>query len=106
MNRALINLPRTARRGDIVEIRVLIAHPMESGFRAGADGALLPRNIITRFTCRYRGVEVFSAEFYPSVAANPFLSFPLIAEESGELLFTWTGDHGFEQSETATLAVE
>jgi sulfur-oxidizing protein SoxZ len=105
MARALINLPRTAKRGEVIEIRTLIQHVMETGYRPGVDGVVAPRDIITRFTCLYGNEEVFSAELSPAVAANPFLSFSLVAAESGMLAFTWTGDNGFEQTETRSLIV-
>lgn len=105
MARALITMPATAKRGDVVEIRTLIAHPMETGYRAGEDGAIQPRNLIRRFTCHYDDVLVFSADLFPAVAANPFIAFSTLATASGTLRFTWTGDKGFTQTETASLAV-
>jgi sulfur-oxidizing protein SoxZ len=105
MARALITMPTTAKRGDVIEIRTLIAHPMETGYRPGADGAILPRNLIRRFTCHYDGVLVFSAELFPAVAANPYLSFSTVATASGTLRFAWTGDNGFAQTETTALTV-
>ena len=73
MARALITMPATARKGEIVEIRTLIAHPMETGYRRGDEGSVLPRNLIRRFACRYDGELVISAELHPAVAANPQL---------------------------------
>jgi len=105
MARALVTMPATAKRGDIVEIRTLIAHPMETGYRAGEDGVIQPRNIIRRFTCHYDDVLVFSAELFPAVAANPFIAFSTVAVASGTLRFTWSGDNGFTQAETTSLAV-
>jgi sulfur-oxidizing protein SoxZ len=105
MARALITMPSTAKRGDVVEIRTLIAHPMETGYRAGEDGKVMPRNLIRRFTCHYDEVLVFSAELFPAVAANPFIAFSTVATASGTLRFAWSGDNGFTQTETASLAV-
>lgn len=105
MARTLVNMPRTAKRGEVIEIRVLIAHPMETGFRTGADGRQLPRDIITRFTCRYNGQTVFSAALFPSISANPYIAFHTVATESGSLAFSWEGDHGFAQVETLALTV-
>ena len=105
MARALIHVPSTARQGEVVEIRTLIAHPMETGYRAGADGRTLPRDIIRRFTCRYNGEVVFSADLYPAIAANPYLAFSVVADASGNLNFTWEGDNGFAQTESATINV-
>ncbi len=105
MARTLINVPASAKRGEVIEIKTLIQHPMETGFRPGANGSILPRDIITRFTCTYNGEEVFSAELFPATAANPFLTFTTVATESGTFRFTWTGDNGFQQTETATIVV-
>lgn len=105
MARALINLPKTAKAGDIIEIKTLISHPMETGFRPGPDGRILPRNIITEFLCRFEGEEIFRAELFPAASANPYLTFTTIATRSGTFQFTWRGDGGFDQTEAATLTV-
>jgi sulfur-oxidizing protein SoxZ len=105
MARALINMPASARRGEVIEIRTLIGHPMETGYRPGAEGKVLPRNIIRRFTCRYNGEPVFSAELFPAIAANPYLAFHTVATDSGTLSFTWEGDNGFVQTETVAITV-
>jgi sulfur-oxidizing protein SoxZ len=109
MARVLINMPKTAKRGELIEIRTLIAHPMETGYRPGEDGAIQPRNLIRRLSCRYvdgrEEVEVFSAELFPAVAANPFISFFTVATGSGTLRFQWEGDNGFAQTESVALTV-
>ena len=106
MARALIKVPTTAKRGDIIEIKTLISHPMETGYRTGTNGTTIPRNIIQTFTCIYNGEEIFRAELSPAIAANPFLSFFTVARDSGTLEFRWTGDNGFASSETAAITVE
>lgn len=105
MARTLITAPTTARRGDVIELRTLIAHVMETGFRPDANGNTKPRDLITHFSCRYNGEMVFSAELYPAVAANPYLVFTTVATESGTLSFEWQGDNGFKQSESVKLTV-
>jgi sulfur-oxidizing protein SoxZ len=104
--RVLINAPRTAQRGQVFEIKTLIQHPMETGYRPGASGEVLPRDIVRRFACAYNGEEVFAAELSPAIAANPFFSFATVATESGALTFTWTGDNGFHQTEVRPISVE
>jgi sulfur-oxidizing protein SoxZ len=106
MARVLINVPATARRGEIVEIKALISHPMESGYRVGFNGALIPRDIIQLFTCIYNGEEIFRAKLSPAIAANPFLSFFTTAVESGNIEFRWSGDNGFVATASAAIAVE
>jgi sulfur-oxidizing protein SoxZ len=106
MSRVVGNLPKRARRGEIIEIRTLAGHSMETGFRRTQLGELIPRNIITRFTCSYNGVEVFSADLHPAVAANPLIAFSTVATESGTLEFRWSGDNGFSAAHTASITVE
>ena len=105
MARVLINVPKTAKRGEIVEIKAMIAHPMETGHRQRADGQNYPRQIINRFVCTYDGEEIFRAELFPAVAANPFIAFSTVATQSGELAFTWTDDAGHSQTETVKITV-
>ena len=106
MARVLINVPAKAKRGEVVELKTLISHPMESGYRVGPNGVLIPRDIITLFTCAYNGEEIFRAELSPAIAANPFIAFFTTATESGTLTFQWSGDNGFSTTETAAITIE
>jgi sulfur-oxidizing protein SoxZ len=106
MARALINVPKTARRGDVIEIKTLISHVMETGYRHGTNGEVIARDIIERFVCSYNGEEVFSARLHPAIAANPFISFFAVATESGTLTFSWTDQRGNTQIESAKIVVE
>ncbi len=105
MARALLNVPPRASRGQVIEIKVLFQHPMETGYRPDSSGKLIPRDIINRFTCSYNGAEVFRADLHPAIAANPFLSFFTVATETGTLIFTWTGDDGKSYVEKASITV-
>ncbi len=105
MARTLIHIPPTAKRGEIIEIRATIGHPMETGFRPGDDGKILPRNIIQRFSCRYNGELIFSAEMFSAMSANPYIAFYTTAQNTGTLALTWEGDGGFAQTENVTLTV-
>lgn len=105
MARTLIHMPETARKGEVIEVRAMIAHPMETGYRPGADGRVLPRDIIRRFACRYNGDTVFAAELHPAIAANPYLAFFIAAQDTGVLEFEWQGDNGFAQAERRNLQV-
>ena len=104
--RMLVNVPKRAKRGAVIEIKTLISHVMEPGFRRNEAGALIPRNIITDFICTYNGAEIFRAGFSPAVAANPFLSFHTVATESGTIAFRWFGDNGFDETTSAQIEVE
>lgn len=105
MARPLINVPPSVRRGEVFEVRILIAHPMESGQRRDEVGRPIPREIINSFICTYGGEEVFRADFFPAIAANPFLSFFVRAVESGSIVMTWTDDLGASQFASVPLTV-
>ncbi|MGK9230627.1 thiosulfate oxidation carrier complex protein SoxZ [Inquilinus limosus] len=105
MTKPLINAPKTARRGEVIEIKAMIAHKMETGHRLGPNSQFIPRDIIHRFACTYNGVEVFSAELFPAVSANPFIAFTTVATESGTLEFAWTDDHGAVERASVEITV-
>ena len=113
MARALITFPSTAKRNSVIEIRTLIQHPMETGYRRSSEGAMMARDLIRRFTCRFeengtrdKSEQIFSATLYAAVAANPYLAFHTTATASGVFVFSWDGDNGFAQTERATLTVK
>ncbi|MDB5576437.1 MAG: thiosulfate oxidation carrier complex protein SoxZ [Bradyrhizobium sp.] len=106
MASALINVPAKARRGEIIEIKTLMSHIMETGYRHTAEGAVVPRDIITSFTCRYNGNEIFRADLFPASSANPFITFFTTATESGKFEFEWIGDKGFSATASAAITVE
>ena len=105
MARAVVTLPAQARRGEIIEIKTLAGHAMETGFRRTQLGELIPRDIIRRFTCSYNGVEVYRVDLHPAVAANPLIAFTTVATESGTLEFRWSGDNGYAVTQSARISV-
>jgi sulfur-oxidizing protein SoxZ len=105
MANVLVNALKTAKKGDIVEIKALIMHPMETGFRAGANGRLIPRNIIEDFVATWNGREIFRMKMSPAIAANPFVSFSTVATESGTIAFAWKGDEGFVAEHKVAITV-
>ena len=105
MNTIRISAPATANQGEVIELKAMIRHPMETGYRRNQYGEQIPRDILTRFECRYNGETVFAADFFPSVAANPFLTFHTVATESGTLEFRWTDQAGNVSTETSDLEV-
>ncbi len=106
MARALVSVPTKAKRGEVLEIRTLVQHPMETGYRRDANGAAIPRDIIERFVCTYNGEEIFRADLFPAIAANPYLAFTTVATESGAIAFSWTDGKGETQTETVSITVE
>jgi sulfur-oxidizing protein SoxZ len=105
MARALVSVPTTARRGETVEVRAQIAHPMETGYRAAPDGTRVPRDILRRITCRYGGELVLAADLHPAIAANPYFAFHVVVDRSSSLEITWEGDNGFAQTEAVAISV-
>ena len=102
---ARVQLPPTAKKGEVIEVRIAIQHPMETGFRFDLNGRAVPKNVINQVVCRYNGAEVFRAELGSGISANPFIEFNAIAEKSGRFEFEWVDDAGVRGSEAATIAV-
>ena len=102
---ARVRVPEQAKKGDIIDIRTMVEHPNESGFRHDNMGKPIPRHIVTSFNCTYNGREVFSATLHPAVSTNPFMTFCLRATETGDLVFTWKDDQGGVTTATQKLTV-
>ena len=99
-----LRVPTTAKKGEVIEIKTLITHLMETGQRKDADGKIVPRLIVNTMKVTYNEKPVLTAKLEPAIAANPFLSFFLRVEESGTLKFTWTDDNN--QSWTAESKID
>ncbi|HEX4331243.1 MAG TPA: thiosulfate oxidation carrier complex protein SoxZ [Usitatibacter sp.] len=100
-----IQVAPAVKRGDAFEVKVLIQHPMETGFRRDLDGHAIALNIVDKLWCTYGGSEVFRAELGSGVSANPYVTFFVLAGESGELAVSWTDDRGQQGRATATVSV-
>ena len=105
MPNARIAVPATAKKGEVIEIRIAIQHPMETGFRFDVNGRAVPKNVVNQLVCRYNGVEVFRAELGSGVAANPFVEFHVVADRSGTFVFEWIDDAGVRATESAAISV-
>ena len=105
MTKPRVRMPSEAKQGDVIEIKTLISHPMETGYRRDTQGQLIPRQIIHTFICTYNGEEVFRADWHPAVAANPYLAFYTVATESGQLRFEWVDDDGTAYTAEAEITV-
>jgi len=101
-----IKLPKDAKKGEIIQIKTLVAHIMESGQRRDKDGKIIPRMIINSFLCTFNGTPVFSCGLESAMAANPYLQFSAKVEESGTFRFSWVDDDGttITAEETITVA--
>ncbi len=97
-----VQVPPTVKRGEPFEVRVLVQHPMETGFRRDLDGQAIPTYIVDKMTCTYGARAVFSAELGTGISANPYISFYAMARESGEMVVEWSDDRG-EKGRVSTM---
>lgn len=101
-----VKVPKKAAAGEVVTIKTLISHPMESGQRKDSKtGELIPRQIINKFTASFNGQEVISVDIDPAVSANPYFEFELKVPEAGELRFEWVDDDGSVYEESKKIAI-
>lgn len=98
-----IKLPDSIKAGDIIEVKTLVRHVMETGNRHDKNGNPIARDIINTFIARFNGGEIFRAEFGPGISANPYLAFQLRVPGPGTIEITWIDDHGVAVSATAPL---
>jgi sulfur-oxidizing protein SoxZ len=92
MTKPRVKLPDNIKIGDIIEIKALVTHPMETGQRRDANGELVARNIIKSFQATFNGQPVFTADLQPGISANPFIAFNMKVIGPGELELIWTDD--------------
>jgi sulfur-oxidizing protein SoxZ len=95
----------SVKAGEPFEVRVLILHPMENGFRRDAGGREIPVHIVNRVACTYGGREVFSVDLGTGISANPYLIFFVRAAQSAELKVEWVDDTGERGSASARVNV-
>ncbi len=100
-----VKAPKSAAAGEIVTIKTLVRHAMETGQRKDADGNKIPRDIIHTFVCTVNGKEVLRSNWESAVSANPYLAFPLKIDETSEVVFSWTDDQGETVSTKKTITV-
>ena len=96
-----LKVPKEVKKSDLIEIKTLLPHVMESGQRKDRDGKMIPRKIINKFVCEFNGKPVFAVDLEPAVAANPYMQFHAKVDESGTFKFSWIDDDG-----TVTTAEE
>ncbi len=104
-NPTRIVMPATARKGQSIEIKTIIQHPMETGYRRDHRGAVIPRDIIQRVVVTYAGNEVFTVDATQGIAANPYFAFHIQATQTGDVVFNWTDEKGAVTTQTRRLTV-
>lgn len=100
-----VKVPKSAAVGEVITLKTLISHKMESGQRKGPDGQLIPRSIINRFTCDFNGVNVVDIAIEPAVSTNPYFEFDARIDAAGELKFTWYDDDGDVYEEVKSIEI-
>ena len=101
-----VRVPKTAKKGEIITIKTLISHKMESGQRKDKKtGKKIPRKIINKFDCTLNGKPVFSCDIEPAISANPYVEFSAKVEEAGDFVFTWTDDDGSKYTKKSSIKV-
>ena len=104
-NKPKVKLPKSAKAGELIQVKTLASHDMETGNRKGKDGKVIPRLILNKFTCSVGGTEIFSADMFTAVSANPYITFYIKAEKSGTYEFNWTDDNGQVTTVSQDMAV-
>ncbi|MCA0939772.1 thiosulfate oxidation carrier complex protein SoxZ [Yangia mangrovi] len=100
-----VKVPKSASAGEVVTLKTLISHPMESGQRKDKDGSLIPRSIINRFTCDFNGQNVIDVKMEPAISTNPYFEFEALVPEAGEFTFTWYDDDGSTYTDTKPIEI-
>lgn len=100
-----VKVPKSASAGEVVTIKALISHVMESGVRKDGDGNVIPRQIINHFTATYNGATIVDAELFPSVSANPYFEFDAVINEAGTMEFKWVDDDGSEYTDSKDIEI-
>jgi sulfur-oxidizing protein SoxZ len=100
-----VKVPKSAKAGEVITIKTLISHQMESGQRKDKDGNVIPRQIINKFTCEFNGATVFTCDLDPAISTNPFIEFSAKVNESGTFKFIWVDDNGSTYTDEKTIEV-
>lgn len=103
--RPRVKVPKKATAGEVISIKTLISHPMESGQRKDGDGNTIPRSIINRMVVEFNGENVIDVTLEPAVSTNPYIEFEATVPESGEFKFTWHDDDGSVYEDTQAIEV-
>ena len=100
-----VKVPKTASAGEVITIKTLISHKMESGQRKDSDGNIIPRSIINRFTCDFNGANVIDVTLEPAISTNPYFEFEAKVDAAGEFKFTWYDDDGSVYEDAKSIAI-
>jgi sulfur-oxidizing protein SoxZ len=95
---------RATLQGDTVDVRVLMAHPMETGQRKDAAGKIVPLHFIQTITAQLNGKTVFSADINQAVSRNPVFAFKVKGAKPGDKLsVTWQDNKGDKRTDEVVI---
>lgn len=95
---------RANLQGDIADVRVLMAHPMETGQRKDAAGNVVPLHFIQTITAQLNGKQVFAADVSQAISRNPVFAFKVKGAKAGDkLAITWTDNKGEKRTDEVTV---
>jgi sulfur-oxidizing protein SoxZ len=96
---------RATLKGDLVEVRVLMVHPMETGQRKDSSGNLVPMHFIQEVSVRLNGKPVLEGQISQAVSRNPVFSFRLKGAKAGDKVdIAWLDNRGERSQADATIA--
>ena len=96
---------RAVLQADRVEVKILMAHPEETGLRKGPDGVTVPAHFISNVSVQCAGREVLRAQWGPALSRNPFLQFAFRGASRGdELTVTWVDNRDETRTDRTTIA--
>ena len=105
MAQARFDMPERVRAGEVFKLRLLVQHPMETGYLLDLNNQRIARNVINDMRCTYAGQEVFRIEPSSGLSANPYVEFFLRATQTGEIVIDWVDDRGERGQVKRTLTV-
>ena len=95
---------RATLQGDVADVRVLMAHPMETGQRKDASGNVVPLHFIQTITAQLNGKTVFAADVSQAISRNPVFAFKVKGAKSGDkITITWTDNKGDKRTDEVAI---
>jgi sulfur-oxidizing protein SoxZ len=95
---------RATLQGDVADVRVLMAHPMETGQRKDAAGKIVPLHFIQTITAQLNGKTVFNADVSQAVSRNPVFAFKVKGAKAGDKLsITWQDNQGDKRTDEIVI---
>jgi sulfur-oxidizing protein SoxZ len=96
---------RATMKDGVTDVRVLMAHPMETGFRKDASGKIVPAHYINDVKATSGGRTVLTARWGQAISQNPYLQFRFKGAKAGDkVTVTWTDNTGDTRTDEAAIA--